>query len=190
MQINELDASKKPMQNVKQRFFALRNGMLADTLRRAGSPYRIIFGLNLPQLQQVASAFGVNPDLADELWNDTAVRESRLLAPMLVNPQEFNKQKASKWLGNLTGATEELDILCHSLLRKTSFASEIAQELIASNDSLMRYVALRLYFSQVSTSPAAVAEIARKEIERNDNLTIRVANQLKEEAEFVLESNG
>ena len=33
------------MQIVKRHFFAMRNGIIADTLRRAGSPYHIIFGL-------------------------------------------------------------------------------------------------------------------------------------------------
>ena len=33
------------MQNVKRRMFALRNGVVAEALRRGGCPYRIVFGL-------------------------------------------------------------------------------------------------------------------------------------------------
>ncbi len=39
---------------IKQRLYAMRNGVIADSLRNAGSPYRSIFGLNLPQLTEIA----------------------------------------------------------------------------------------------------------------------------------------
>ena len=42
------------MQIIKRRFFAMRNGIIADTLRKAGLDYRMIFGLNLPQITDIA----------------------------------------------------------------------------------------------------------------------------------------
>ena len=43
------------MQIIKRRFFAMRNGIIADTLRKAGLDYRMIFGLNLPQITDIAA---------------------------------------------------------------------------------------------------------------------------------------
>ena len=51
-----------PMQTVKRRFFAMRNGVIADVLRKGGSPFRTIFGLNLPQIAEIAADTGKLPD--------------------------------------------------------------------------------------------------------------------------------
>ena len=37
-------------QEIKRRFFAMRNGIVADTIRKAGLQDKMIFGLNLPQI--------------------------------------------------------------------------------------------------------------------------------------------
>ena len=42
------------IQEIKKEFFTFRNGFLADTLRKAGMPYAVIFGLNVPQLGDIA----------------------------------------------------------------------------------------------------------------------------------------
>ena len=55
------------MQLVKRRFFAMRNGIIADTLRSAGSPFKIIFGLNLPQIIDIASQTPHTIELAEQL---------------------------------------------------------------------------------------------------------------------------
>lgn len=52
------DTTFNKMQLLKRRFFAMRNGAVADSLRRQGADYRIIFGLNLPQLVDIAREFG------------------------------------------------------------------------------------------------------------------------------------
>ncbi|MDE6370251.1 MAG: hypothetical protein K2K92_02035, partial [Duncaniella sp.] len=72
-----------PIQTIKRRFFAMRNGVIADTLRKAGLPYRIIFGLNLPQIAEIAEETGADEALARQLWADTGTRESMMLAPMI-----------------------------------------------------------------------------------------------------------
>lgn len=43
------------MQTVKRRFFAMRNGALAEQMRSRGLTYRINFGLNLPQIKEIAA---------------------------------------------------------------------------------------------------------------------------------------
>lgn len=185
MKIEQLDTDRTSMQNVKQRFFALRNGIVADALRKSGSTYRIIFGLTLPQLKEIAAAFGFNHELADELWHNTSTRESRLLAPMLYDPKSITLEKVRELLKELTGNVEEIDVLCTSLLRKTPVYSSLIEELKDAPDALMRYTALRLLFNRLTSHPGEVLQIAKTEISRNEPLTRIIAWQLKNEAEYV-----
>ena len=52
----------------------MRNGIVADTLRKAGSPYRIIFGLNQPQISEIARVTGCNHEMAETLLADNHTR--------------------------------------------------------------------------------------------------------------------
>lgn len=185
MKIDELDTSKTPLQNIKQRFFALRNGMLADMLRRAGSPYRIIFGLNLPQIRQVAEVFGTDHELAEVLWANDSTRESRLIAPMLADRNRFSVEDARRWLSMLNGTVEEVDILCWALLRHCAYAPDLVDELAGSDEDIRRYTALRLAANLVSTNPDRYRKIAENERQRGCELTANLANQVIEESEFL-----
>lgn len=147
------------LKDVKQRFFALRNGLLADMLRKqTADPHRMIFGLNLPQLREIAAETGKDAVLADALWADKDCRESRLLAPM-VCPFEslrFN------WLKEVR-TEEEADILCHRLLRHQPGAAEAAAKLAdESEDPLMIYAAMRLLVNLMPGAAAVAVPLARK----------------------------
>lgn len=115
-----------------------RNGMIADTLRKAGLPYKIIFGLQLPQIAAIARALPNTVDLADELWADNEVRESRLLACYLYPLEQIDEDKATK-LAESVRTPEEADILCFRLLRYYKDAEKIALRLSATEDPLLIY---------------------------------------------------
>jgi 3-methyladenine DNA glycosylase AlkD len=174
------------MQNVKRRFFALRNGIIADTLRKAGSPHHVIFGLTLPQLVEVAQATGQSKELAQMLWDNAGTRESRLIAPMLMPVAEFSFDEACAWVEQVQCA-EEADLLCHRLLRHTDFAAQIIDKYSSDGvGDVQRYVALRLMFNTVSANPAKAASVAAAESARNCQLTHSVAQALADEAAFLL----
>lgn len=133
---------------IKQRFFTFRNGLLADMLRRQGvSPHRTIFGLNVIQLREIAAETGCNPGLAEELWADTSVRESRLLAPMIAEPTA----ESLGWLDQVQSA-EEADLLCHSLLRRCPGAFDAATARLNDDRPLVQYGALRLLLNLANSS--------------------------------------
>lgn len=140
------DTAYNPMQAVKRRFFALRNGILADTLRKAGSPYRYIFGLNLPQLMELSREIGRDTALADQLHANSTARCSRLLAPMIHEREDMPREKALLWLQQVL-SHEEADVLCNQLIRHQPYAMELVDELAVSNDELPQYTALRLLAS-------------------------------------------
>ena len=120
------------IQEIKKQFFALRNGMLADTLRKAGMPYGIIFGMNVPQLGQLARDITADPDsdlgqLAGQLWADRNVRESRLLACWLFPVEAVTPEAALAMMADVQ-TREEADILAFRLLRRLPFAERLATE--------------------------------------------------------------
>lgn len=168
----------------KQRLYAMKNGVLADQLRQAGCPYRLIWGLNLPQLTEIAAETGSDAELAEQLWANRDLRESQLLAPMLYPVAELTREKALELVGNLRWQ-EDADILCFKLLRKADFALQLATELIEDEDRLKRYTALRLYFNLVAQAPAEAIKAAEKELTRNQPLS-NLASMLREEANFIL----
>ncbi|MDE6010532.1 MAG: hypothetical protein K2F87_03665 [Muribaculaceae bacterium] len=126
------------LQAIKHSFMAYRNGIVADTLRKAGAPYGVIFGLQLPQLGDIARSQIPSADLARELWNDRNVRESRLLAAWLFPVGDLEYDEA---LGMATDVLtrEEADILAFRLLRRLPYAPQLAETLLNASGTLPRY---------------------------------------------------
>ncbi|MDE7397690.1 MAG: hypothetical protein K2M98_08195 [Muribaculum sp.] len=172
MDINERKAA------VKRSFFAYRNGVVADVMRRGGSPYHMIFGLTLAQVADIANGIGRDDELARELWFTDDVRESAMLAPMLVNPDIFGCEDAIEWVVAVK-SVEIADILALKLLRRTECVSEIVSVLCREDqDDLQRYVGLRTAFGLLASDPEPVRLLAQNELKRNCQLTAPVARQL------------
>lgn len=120
---------------IKHDFMAYRNGIVADTLRKAGDPHPIIFGLQLPQIASIASGLPKDAALAKTLWDDRNVRESRLLACRIYPPMELDLEKAMDMIKDIR-SREEADILTFYLLRHTGLMSEILDNLSKESEEL------------------------------------------------------
>ena len=174
-------------QQIKRRFFALRNGAVGESMRRQGAPYRIIFGLNLPQIVEISREFGPDAEIAERLWANVSTRESLLLAPMIYPRDEMTREKSVEWLRGAP-TTETVDVLCHRLLRYRPFAVELASDLAVENDDMLRYASLRLLFNLLPQSADVAVKVARAECGRGCVLTRSVAAMLLDEAEYILEN--
>lgn len=127
--MTDSNLSSVAMRAIKKQFMTYRNGIISDTLRSAGMEcYSVIYGLNLPQLAAIALEIGRNDSLADELWRDKKVRESRLLAPYVYNPDNLVYEQVMA-LVNEVQTREEVEILCFKLLRKLPYAKELLDDL-------------------------------------------------------------
>ena len=123
------------IKEIKHEFLAFRNGVVADTLRKAGLPFGVIYGLQLPQLRKIAE--DVSSDVAEptarkalslKLIADTNVRESRILGFALMPPELLSKKEALQ-LCNSILSREEADLLPFLLLRKTDYISQLIYEI-------------------------------------------------------------
>lgn len=177
------DTTFNAMQRLKRRFFAMRNGAVADSMRKSGASYRIIFGLNLPQITDIAREFGPDRELALRLRDNTSTRESMLIAPMLFPADELDDAVALQWL-ETAPSTEVIDVACLRLLRKLDNPANLLRQLSQSTDPLMRYAAIRLGANILPREMDLVEKIARAEIECNHPMTIHAARMVVDDIEF------
>ena len=131
------------LQALRQAFFAYRNGVVAESLRRCDDPHKFIMGCQLADLIQITSGYPHDAELAQTLWDDRQHRECRLSATMLYPAEEMSADTALRWARDVQ-SIEEADILCHRLLRHTASATSLWRTLIANEIPLLQYTALRL----------------------------------------------
>ncbi len=133
---------------IRKQFYSMRNGLIADTLRKGGLKQKYIFGLQLPQIKEIAVRFQPEDDkeaaaLARDLWHDKECREARLLACHLMPPAEISIDEAIAWAKDIT-TREEADILAFRLIRYLPYAAKIADALDASVSGLHKYAAIAI----------------------------------------------
>ena len=172
------------MQEIKRRFFAMRNSMVAETIRRGGLQYKMVFGLNLPQIAEIAEGLPHTQELAEQLWADSRTRESMMIAPMLYPRERLTRERASEMLRE-SPTTEVTDILCHRLLRHEPYALELATEASTSAESLIRYGAFRLMFNLLYTHPSEIRPFVEAEASCNHPLTLPLCRAMLEELDFM-----
>lgn len=172
------------LKGIKQQFFTYRNGMLADRLREAGDCHYVIFGLNLPQIVDIACMAGNDKALAEQLWANDTTRESRLIAPMIYPRELMTIETAREWIEAVEN-TEVADIVCHRLLRYLDFAWELCEEYAGAASDMQRYVALRLALNLDALGRIADRDalrlIAEREQERQCALTAPLVASLLED---------
>lgn len=177
------------VRRAKKMFFAYRNGMLADRLRDAGDCHSVIFGLNIPQLVDIANELGQNAAVARELWHSGVnSRECRLLAPMLFPPAEMGRDEARQWVEGVENV-EVADNMCHKLLRRLGCARGLVEEYAVAPSDLLRYTAFRLAMNLLCVDTATadwgwLLDAAKAEISRNCNLTQVLCNEIIEEISY------
>lgn len=178
---------KETIRLIKSDFFALRNGVIADKLRRAGSPYKIIFGLTVPQIESVAAKHDPSTELAEALWNNATTRESRLMATMVYPLEDFSEETARQWLVE-ADTTELVDMLCFRLVRYLDGAETLAFSL--ASDSSMQYAGLRLLMNLLvlrRLGNVAGAKELVVPLTAGGDAVAGVARQIADEIEFCFE---
>ena len=142
---------------IRKEFFAFRNGIVADKLRKAGDPHSMIMGCLLADVMEIASRTreDINDKaqlqaLARELWDDTNSRECRLAAPMLYPAELMPPEEGLEWCLGVE-SVEIADNLCHKLLRHTANADSLFRKLIAQEQTMIKYTGYRLLLNLLLT---------------------------------------
>ena len=122
-------------------FYRYRNGAVVESLKRLNHPYKNIFGLLIPQLNDLSKKYPKDLQLSLNLWKMTDCRESRLLALYLLPAESTDKKFIIDMFQDIK-TREEADILAFKVLRNHPYATEIYNELQNSqkkNEDLYQY---------------------------------------------------
>lgn len=149
------------VQAIKAELRLYMNGVMAQSLRERGLKYRLIFGVELPRLKEIAAGYPKSHDLAQSLWKED-IRECRILAGYLQPVETFYPEIADIWLEQMHD-TELVDYTCMNLFRHLPYASEIAFQWMAAEPVLTQYCGFRLMCHLLSRPGAELNPRSRDE---------------------------
>ncbi len=137
------------LREIRRSFHLDMNGVTAQSMRDKGLDYHVNWGIPFPRLRQKAREIGQDYDLAIALWKDD-VRESKILATLLMPPAEMPMEVAEIWMEQ-TRTQEMAEMLAFNLLQHCDFAPVLAYRWMASDDDapqICAYAILSRLFMQ------------------------------------------
>ena len=149
------------VREIKGKLRLFMNGVLSQSLREKGLKYRLIFGVELPRLKEIATGYEQNHDLAQALWKED-IRECKILAAYLQPTATFYPEIADIWVEQIHN-TELADYVSMALLRRLPYASQKAFQWIASGDRMLMYTGFRLMGHLFATLGTEMNERSRNE---------------------------
>lgn len=114
---------------IHREFHSMMNGPVSQSMREKGLKYKVIFGVELPRLMAFAATLPHTRELAQALWKEN-IRESRIIAPMLMPTEEFCPEMADIWLEQANYA-EEVQCCVMYLFQRLPYAPQKAFEWMA-----------------------------------------------------------
>ena len=130
------------VRQIKAQLRLFMNGVLSQSLREKGLKYRLIFGVELPRLKEIASGYEQSHELAQALWKED-IRECKILAAYLQPTDTFDPELADFWMEGISN-TELADYVCMALFRRLPYASQKAFQWMASENRMEIYTGFRL----------------------------------------------
>jgi 3-methyladenine DNA glycosylase AlkD len=111
---------------ILQSLRSLADPEAVEGMARYGINPKNTLGISVPVLRKLAKEIGRDHELALRLWR-TGVREARIVATLVDDPNSVTESQAEKWAADLD-SWDICDGLCNCLLRKTKFAHHKAVE--------------------------------------------------------------
>lgn len=117
------------LKEIKRSFRLYMNGVTSQSMREKGAEYHINWGVSLQHLQEMATEYGKDYELATMLWKED-IRECRILATMIMPAEEFKSDIAMLWIEQIP-TLEVAQFLASNLLQHVDYASDLAFQLMA-----------------------------------------------------------
>ena len=149
------------VRQIKAQLRLFLKGVLSQSLREKGIKYRLIFGVELPRLKEIAAGYEQNHDLAQALWKED-IRECKILAAYLQPAESFDAELADFWMESI-GNTELADYVCMALFRRLPYASQKAFQWMASENRMEAYTGFRLMSHLFTLYGTEMNECSRNE---------------------------
>lgn len=126
--------TEETIKNIKKELRANMNGVASQYMRENGLAYHVNWGIELPRLRTIASEFEPSHEVAQQLWHEN-VRESKILATMLMPTDHFYPEVADIWVSQV-GNTEMAQMAVKNLFSRLPYAPTKAFEWIARDEEL------------------------------------------------------
>ena len=149
------------VRELKGKLRLFMNGVLSQSLREKGLKYRLIFGVELPRLKEIAAGYEPNHELAQALWKED-IRECKILAAYLQPTSTFYPEIADIWVEQIHN-TELADYVTMVLFRRLPYASQKAFQWMASGERMAIYTGFRLMSHLFTTLGTEMNERSRNE---------------------------
>ena len=143
------EQTQEIVRQIKQSFRLLMNGVASRSMREKGVDYKINWGVSLPDLQQLASKYEKNYDLAIALWKED-IRECKILATMLMPADQMPIEVVDIWMEQ-TNSQEMVEMAAFNLFQHLEYAPVLAYQWMAASDELRQmagFLVLARLFSQ------------------------------------------
>ena len=170
------------VRQIKAQLRLFMNGVLSQSLREKGLQYRLIFGVELPRLREIAANYEPNHELAQALWKED-IRECKILAAYLQPTDTFDSELADFWMESIHN-TELADYVCMALFRRLPYASQKAFQWMASETRIEVYTGFRLMTHLIAQHGTEMNDRSRDEfldqvhtVLQGDDLLIKQAAQ-------------
>lgn len=169
------------IRTIKQELRANMNGVASTRMRESGLQYHLNFGIELPRLQTIASEFTPSHEIAQQLWHEN-VRESKMLATMLMPVERFYPELADIWVEQVPNF-EIAQTAVLFLFSRLPYAPQKAFEWMASDKEMSQYCGF-LLMARLLMQGVILNERSRQEFEdqaevasQTDSLPLRKAIQ-------------
>ncbi|MCF6357762.1 MAG: DNA alkylation repair protein [Draconibacterium sp.] len=120
----------------------IRNGDIADAMKRTGIDYKMNWGVSLVILRQMAKEFEPDHVLALKLWNKQW-RETSILATLLDKPDKVNEEQMDYWTKTFENS-EIAEQVSTNLWVKSKYAFIKALEWCRGKKHLVRFTGIHL----------------------------------------------
>ena len=127
---------------IRRSFRSRMNGVVSQNMRSYGSEYRINWGVSLLHLKEMAAEYEPDSEVARILWHDD-VRESRIMALLLMPTDGFDPETAREWIADLRNQ-EMAEMAATLLFSKLTYAPSLALDAMHDANVLTRIFAFNL----------------------------------------------
>ncbi len=149
--------SEKNFQLALSKIKLLKNGDIADAMKRTGIEYKMNWGVSLVILRQMAREFEPDHILALKLWNKQW-RETSILATLLDEPDKVNEEQMDYWTKTFENG-EIAELASTHLWVKSKFAFVKALEWCRGKKHLVRFTGIHLVGRLAITDKQAIDEM-------------------------------
>ncbi len=127
---------EEKIKHIRKQLRLAMNGVISNSLREKGMNYKLIFGVPLPEIKQIAAGYESDAELARMLWQED-VREMKILATLLFPAEAMTHAEACRWVNEIP-YPEIAEQCCNNLFPKLTDAASLAVSLLTDTSSLGR----------------------------------------------------